>query len=202
VRYRASINRFWRRNETWDDVFNWGNKHDEMLLAVNTNVMDQNGPVLDNLNSERQVMSATWRVAGRVQTGSASNRGGIVSGYQFPWGQQMICQKGLNTTLRAPAYVIWEEELPPVRMMFVRRTIWEWDPGAGARYLPKIYVKENARGAGVRSRSPPRPTRHNQAGELPTVSYLDQLTLSDIWSWTPNGIYMSSSRPRFGLRWP
>jgi hypothetical protein len=71
VRYRASINRFWRRNETWDDVFNWGNKHEEMLLAVNTNVMDQNGPVLDNLNSERQVISATWRVAGRVQTGSA-----------------------------------------------------------------------------------------------------------------------------------
>jgi hypothetical protein len=33
-----------------------------------------------------------------------------------------------------------------------------------AEYLRTIYVKENARGAGVRPRSPPRPTRHDQAG--------------------------------------
>jgi hypothetical protein len=32
-------------------------------------------------------------------------------------------------------------------------------------YLRTIYVKENASGAGVRPRGPPRPTRHDQAGE-------------------------------------
>jgi hypothetical protein len=94
--------------------------------------VDENGAVLDNLDSESEVMGDTWRLPGRVQAGSASDRGGIVSGDKFPWDRPMIRQNGLNTTLRVPPYVIWEGELSPGRMVFLTPTIWEWDPGTGA----------------------------------------------------------------------
>jgi hypothetical protein len=77
MRYRASINGFWCRNETWNDVFNWDGKHDEIFLSVNTKVMDQTGALLDNLNGESEVMGDTWRLPGRIQAGSASNVGGL-----------------------------------------------------------------------------------------------------------------------------
>jgi hypothetical protein len=132
TRYRASINGFWCHNETWDDVFNWDGKHDEVFLSVNTKVLDATGTVLDNLNSESELMGDTWRLPGRTQAGSASDLGGIVSGDKFPWAQPMIRQNGLNTTVRVPPYLIWEGDLPPGRMVFLSPTIWEWDPGAGA----------------------------------------------------------------------
>ena len=131
-RYRVSINGFWCRNETWDDVFNWDGKHDEVFLSVNTKVVDANGTVLDNLNSESELLGDTWRLPGRVQAGSASDRGGIVSGDKFPWDRPMIRQDGVNTTVRVPPYVIWEGDLPADRMVFLTPTIWEWDPGVGA----------------------------------------------------------------------
>jgi hypothetical protein len=131
-RYRASINGFWCHNETWDDVFNWDGKHDEVFLSVNTKVLDANGAVLDNLNSESELMGDTWQLPGRVQAGTASDRGGIISGDRFPWAQPMVRQSGVNTTVRVPPYVIWEGELPADRMVFLTPTIWEWDPGAGA----------------------------------------------------------------------
>jgi len=132
AKYRVAINGFWCRNETWDDVFNWDGKHDEVFLSVNTKVLDPSGTVLDDLNSESELMGDTWRLPGRVQAGSASDRGGIVSGDKFPWDRPMIRQNGLNTTVRVPPYVIWEGELPAGRMVFLTPTIWEWDPGAGA----------------------------------------------------------------------
>ncbi|MGY1727821.1 hypothetical protein ACI79J_12705 [Geodermatophilus sp. SYSU D01062] len=131
-RYRVAINGFWCHNETWDDVFNWDGKHDEVFLSVNTKVVDDKGTVLDNLNSESELMGDTWQLPGRVQAGSASDRGGIVSGDKFPWDRPMIRQDSLNTTLRVPPYVIWEGELPSNRLVFLTPTIWEWDPGAGA----------------------------------------------------------------------
>ena len=103
-----------------------------MFLSVNTKVLDPNGTVLDDLNSESELMGDTWRLPSRVQAGSGSDRGGIISGDKFPWDQPMIRQDGLNTTVRVPPYVIWEGELPAGRMVFLTPTIWEWDPGAGA----------------------------------------------------------------------
>lgn len=132
ARYRASVNGFWCHNETWDDAFNWDGKHDEVFISVNTKVLDASGAVLDNLNSQSELMGDTWQQPGRVQAGSASNRGGVVTGDKFPWAQPMIRQNGLNTTVRVPPYAIWEGELPPGRMVFLTPTIWEWDPGAGA----------------------------------------------------------------------
>ena len=132
-RYRASINGFWCHNETWDDAFNWDGKHDEVFLDVNTKVADSAGSISQNFDSESELMGDTWRLAGRVQAGSASDRGGIVSGDKFPWSQPWHRQNGLNTTARVPPYSIWEGELQPGRdLVFLTPTVWEWDPGAGA----------------------------------------------------------------------
>lgn len=132
-RYRASINGFWCHNETWDDAFNWDGKHDEVFLDVNTKVADVSGTITQNFDSESELMGDTWRLPGRVQAGSASDRGGIISGDKFPWNQPWNRQNGLNTTSRVPPYTIWEGELEPGRdLVFLTPTVWEWDPGAGA----------------------------------------------------------------------
>ena len=132
-RYRASINGFWCHNETWDDAFNWDGKHDEVFLDVNTKVADVSGTITQNFDSESELMGDTWRLPGRVQAGSASDRGGIISGNKFPWNQPWNRQNGLNTTSRVPRYTIWEGELKPGRdLVFLTPTVWEWDPGAGA----------------------------------------------------------------------
>ena len=67
--YRASINGFWCRNETWDDAFNWDGKHDEVFLAVNTKVVDANGSILQNFDSLSEVMGDTWQQPNRIQGG-------------------------------------------------------------------------------------------------------------------------------------
>lgn len=129
--YRATINGFWCRNETWDDAFNWDGKHDEVFLSVNTKVIDPDGNVLDNVNSESAVLGDTWRLPNHVQAGSASDRGGIISGDRFPTETPWLASGGVNAD-RFPPYVIWEGDLPPGRMVFLTPTIWEWDQGAGA----------------------------------------------------------------------
>jgi hypothetical protein len=131
-RYRATINGFWCRNETWDDAFNWDGKHDEVFLSVNKKEVDANGAqVQPMLNSESEVMGDTWNLPNRVQAGSASNRGGIISGDKFPSDTPWQRSGSLNTQ-RVPPYAIWEGDLPAgERMVLLTPTIWEWDPGAG-----------------------------------------------------------------------
>jgi hypothetical protein len=130
--YRATINGFWCHNETWDDVFNWDGKHDEVFLAVNTKIVSPDGTIQQSLDSESELMGDTWNLPNRVQAGSASDRGGIVSGDKFPaiakpWERSSALNAG-----RYPPYTIWQGELRPGQdMVMLTPTIWEWDPGAG-----------------------------------------------------------------------
>jgi hypothetical protein len=130
--YRVTINGFWCRNETWDDVFNWDGKHDEVFLAVNTKIVDASGNVLQNFDQESELMGDTWRLPNRVQAGSASDRGGIISGDKFPAVDRPWLRTGPINGLRVPPYTIWEGELVPDQtMVLLTPTVWEWDPGAG-----------------------------------------------------------------------
>jgi hypothetical protein len=132
ARYRATINGFWCRNETWDDVFNWDGKHDEVFLDVNTKVVNADGTVLQNFDSESELMGDTWRLPNRIQAGSASDRGGIVTGDKFPPVDRPWLRSGGLNDLRFPPFTIWEGELRDGQnMVMLTPTIWEWDPGAG-----------------------------------------------------------------------
>jgi hypothetical protein len=132
ARYRATINGFWCRNETWDDVFNWDGKHDEVFLDVNIKVVNAEGTVLQNFDSESELMGDTWRLPNRIQAGSASDRGGIITGDKFPPVDRPWLRTGGLNDLRFPPYTIWEGELRDGQdMVMLTPTIWEWDPGAG-----------------------------------------------------------------------
>jgi len=130
--YRATINGFWCHNETWDDAFNWDGKHDEVFLGVNTKIGRPDGTIQQSLDSESELMGDTWNLPNRIQAGSASDRGGIVSGDKFPpvakpWERSAALNVG-----RYPPYTVWEGELQPGQdMVMITPTIWEWDPGAG-----------------------------------------------------------------------
>ncbi|SEA62793.1 hypothetical protein [Nitrosospira multiformis] len=130
-RYRATINGFWCRNETWDDAFEWDGKRDEIFISVNTKTADKNGNILLNFNSESELMGDTWNLPNRVQVGSASDRGGIVTGDKYPSATPWLRGEP-NSGLRAPPYTIWEGELKPGEdIVLLTPTIWEWDPGEG-----------------------------------------------------------------------
>jgi hypothetical protein len=131
-RYRAAINGFWCHNETWDDAFNWDGKHDEVFLDVNVKVVDQSGAVLQNFDSESELMGDTWQLPNRIQAGSASDRGGIITGDKFPSVDQPWRRAGGLNGRRFPPYAIWEGELREDQdMVLLTPTIWEWDPGTG-----------------------------------------------------------------------
>jgi hypothetical protein len=131
-RYRMTINGFWCHNETWDDALNWDGKHDEVFLAVNTKTVSPDGTVQHNLDSEGELMGDTWNLPNRIQAGSASDRGGIVSGDKFPPGPKPWERSAALNSGRYPPYVIWEDDLEPGQdMVIVTPTIWEWDPGVG-----------------------------------------------------------------------
>ena len=129
--YRVSINGFWCHNETWDDAFNWDGKHDEVFLDVNVKVIDASGAVIQNFDSESELMGDTWNLPNRIQAGSASDRGGIVSGDKFPTDQPWRRTGPLNDR-RFPPYTIWEGPLTPGQgMVMLSVTGWEWDESAG-----------------------------------------------------------------------
>jgi hypothetical protein len=128
--YRVTVNGFWCHNETWDDMFNWDGKHDEVFVDVNVKTADSAGNITLNFDSESELMGDTWQLPGRVQAGSASDRGGIVTGDKFPSARPWQRSGPLNID-RVPPYMIWEGELPEGQMVMLTPTIWEWDPGAG-----------------------------------------------------------------------
>lgn len=131
-RYRVSVNGFWCRNESWDDVFELDGKRDEVFVSVVSREIDRSGvEVGQALTSESEVMGDTWRLPNRVRAGSASDRGGIISGDKFPSPTPWRRTGPFNAS-RVPPYVVWEGELAPGgRMVMLTPTIWEWDPGAG-----------------------------------------------------------------------
>src|SRR3954466_7459239 len=129
--YRANINGFWCHNETWDDALNWDGKHDEIFFAVNTKLIDANGVVTQNRDSESELMGDTWQLPGRIQAGSASDRGGIVTGDKFPTNTPGLRTVPLDGR-RFPPYTIWEDKLEEGGdTVLLTPTTCEWDPGTG-----------------------------------------------------------------------
>jgi hypothetical protein len=132
ARYRVAINGFWCHNQTWDDVTRSDGKDDEVFLDVNVKVVDQQGTVLQNFDSESELMGDTWRLPNRIQAGSGSDLGGIITGDKFPPVDKPWLRTGGLNDRRFPPYLIWEGELREGRdMVLLTPTIWEWDPGAG-----------------------------------------------------------------------
>ena len=126
--YRATINGFWCHHETWDDIWETDGKRDGVFFAVNTKVIGRNGTVKRDLNSESELMGDTWRLPGRIQAGSASDRGGIKTGDRFPDTPTPWVRGGALDGRRYPPYVIWEGELKDDGdMVMLTPSLWEQD---------------------------------------------------------------------------
>jgi hypothetical protein len=129
-RYRATINGFWCRNETWDDALERDGKRDEIYFSVNTKYVGRDGTIKHDFTGESAVMGDTLRQNGRVRAGSASEFGGIRTGDMFPSNTPMIRTNPLEVGRRYPPYTIWEGDLTEGGdLVMLLPTICEHDDG-------------------------------------------------------------------------
>src|SRR4051812_37378563 len=127
-KYRMTINGFTVHRQTWDTAARTDGKDDEVYLAVNTKVVGRDGTVKRELNSESDVMGDTNQQPGRIQAGSASDRGGIRTGDRFPDKDRPWEHDGALDGHRYPPYVIWEGELLDGGDIVIPTvTLWEYD---------------------------------------------------------------------------
>src|SRR3954464_12790130 len=110
-KYRATINGFTCHNETWDDPWQKDGKRDEVYFSVHTKIVGRDGTVKRQLSSESDVMGDTNHQPGRVQAGSASNRGGIRPVGGFPGKDKPWERNGALDGQRHPPYIVWQGEL-------------------------------------------------------------------------------------------
>src|SRR4051794_10490228 len=129
-KYRMTINGFTCHNETWDDPWQKDGKRDELFFAVNTKIVGRDGTVKRQLSSESDVMGDTNGQPGRIQAGSASDRGGIRTGDRFPDKDRPWEHGDALDGHRYPPYVIWEGDLSDGGdVVLLTPTLWEFDPG-------------------------------------------------------------------------
>jgi hypothetical protein len=134
ARYRVKINGFRVIQETYDDVLERDGKRDEVMISVLTTVLDKDGKLV-GVPTEKTtpIMGDTYRLANRVQAGSASDRGGLMTGDSFP-NEPMPWLPATPTSPERdyPPYVIWEGELPEdgSRSVLITPTILEYDDEA------------------------------------------------------------------------
>ncbi|MEQ1546062.1 hypothetical protein [Methyloglobulus sp.] len=131
TRYALTINGLWCRTESVDDPLDFDGFSNEVFFAVNTRKVDQNGNVLETLNSESAILGDTWRFPNRVQAGTRRPSGGIQTGDRFPsqtpWFRDVDLPLNVD---RVPPFLIWEGELDETSPMYmITPTIWEWDLG-------------------------------------------------------------------------
>jgi len=133
AKYRVKINGFRVIQETYDDILERDGKRDEVQISVITTMLDKDGK-LAGVSSEKTtpIMGDTYRLANRVQAGSASDRGGLMTGDSFP-NEPMPWLPATPTSPDRdyPPYVIWEGELPEdgSRSVLITPTILEYDFG-------------------------------------------------------------------------
>jgi hypothetical protein len=109
--YRMTINGFTCKHETWDDALQLDGTHDELRFVINTKIIGRDGTVKRQLSSESDVMGDTNNQPGRVQAGSASDRGGIRTGDRFPDKDKPWERNGALDGHRHPPYIVWQGEL-------------------------------------------------------------------------------------------
>jgi hypothetical protein len=131
--YRVKINGFRVIQETYDDLLERDGKRDEAQISVLTTVLDKDGKLI-GVPSEKTtpIMGDTYRLANRVQAGSASSLGGLRTGDSFPAEPMPWLPATPTSPARDyPPYVIWEGDLPDdgSRSVLITPTILEYDFG-------------------------------------------------------------------------
>ncbi|MFN8454069.1 MAG: hypothetical protein U0401_05230 [Anaerolineae bacterium] len=130
-KYMVSVNGFRCNHQSWDDAFNWDGKGDEVFIAMGYKIANKTGVILTSQDPiTTPIMGDTWNLPNRIQAGSASNRGGIITGDTYPTPAPWVRSRPLDDTMDWPPYKVWEGDLTQGEdVVFLMPTIWEWDPG-------------------------------------------------------------------------
>ncbi|MCZ7636515.1 MAG: hypothetical protein M5U12_11120 [Verrucomicrobia bacterium] len=140
-KYRVTLNGFWCRTASRDNVGNWDGKGDEVMFVTTTRVVAPDGTTKIDLSSESEVHGDTWNLPNRVQAGSAwGGYGGIVTGDRFPTPTPWRMTQPVNTRL-SPPYTLWEGDWATGGdSVFLSPTVWEWDDGTSAWEIYRAWL--------------------------------------------------------------
>jgi hypothetical protein len=132
-RYRVVVEGFRVSSQTWDNALQSDGKGDEVFLDTKLAYVDSNGKDLAPQSDFRSAtMGDTNNQNGRVQAGSASDRGGLISGDTFPNPLNIGADApaGSSSTF-TPPLTLWEGDLiKGERAVVITPSLWEWD-GSG-----------------------------------------------------------------------
>ncbi|MFI6675245.1 hypothetical protein [Kribbella sp. NPDC050470] len=133
-RYQVTLNGFRVQAETWDDIWQWDGKGDEVFFSVGTRWMKADRtPVVPagegrDFVTESKLMGDTWRLNGRLQCGSRSNLGGIRTGDSCMNDKpNVLPPEGAFTDGRVPMEVTEGDLVQGQNYVVISPTIWEWD---------------------------------------------------------------------------
>lgn len=125
--YEVTLEGFTVFNESWDHVFEVDGKRDEVYIYSDVRFIDQAGNQLLRTESQSNIMGDTNGFPYRVRAGSASSRGGLKTGDNFPSNPPWIRQGDLSPN--RPPMLLWAGELNNDRAVIITPTIWEWEGG-------------------------------------------------------------------------
>lgn len=125
--YEVTLEGFTVQSQTWDNLLNTDGWADEVYLHTDVRRIDPAGtelPYAGGLTS--YVMGDTNGFPFRVQAGSATPRGGLKTGNEFPYPQPWARQGELR--VKQPPMILWAGELKSDdEAVVITPTIWEWD---------------------------------------------------------------------------
>jgi hypothetical protein len=131
-RYSVIVEGFRVLSQTWDNVLQSDGKGDEVFLDTKLAYVDNDGKdVAPQSDFRSATMGDTNNQNGRMQAGSASDRGGLISGDTFPNPLDIGAPPAPSSATFTPPFTLWEGDLiKGERAVVITPSLWEWD-GSG-----------------------------------------------------------------------
>lgn len=129
-KYRVVINGFEVKRESWDDALQRDGKRDEVEIRTKVIRLDKDGNPLEEQEPASATMGDINNQNGRVQAGTASDKGGLRTGDKFPTTTPWRRTVPTDINRDYPPMLVWEGELVQGEgALIITPTIWEWDFG-------------------------------------------------------------------------
>ncbi|MFW6324889.1 MAG: hypothetical protein ACOC0U_07490, partial [Desulfovibrionales bacterium] len=126
-RYRIILTGFTANRQTVDDPLQLDGKGDEIRILCNLARTDFNGNLKERLTLTSAEYGDTNRQSSsRIRAGSASAKGGIITGDHYPRQSPWTLQG--NPSFDRLPFLVWEGELTAGRdVLFISPSVWEGD---------------------------------------------------------------------------
>jgi hypothetical protein len=125
-RFRVIANGFTVHQQTFDHALQVDGKGDEVYIDADVRVVDATGKTLLASHATSRQMGDTNGFRQRVQAGSASDKGGLLSGDSFPTNPARPAS-GVLTADQPPMLLIEVDLVQGQNAVAVTPSMWEWD---------------------------------------------------------------------------